>query len=166
VVAVTICAIPTDVAASTPHRTYSLPSDGWKPGAPAFTALVAGAFEAKLTRSGACAGLGSTNALWPAGYRVRLHPVELIAPSGAVVAHQGERLEAGGAVVPTNYHGNRCASGGQTDLIMSAVSREQLAARQGTSRRSGSEDTALKLLRQERLQSDGATQGSKPLIPG
>jgi hypothetical protein len=105
------------------HRSlYSLPSNGWKPGDGAFTALLGGAFEAKLTPEGACAGLGSTNAFWPAGYHVRFHPTELLDPSGGIVARQGERVIAGGGVGPATDHANRCADGAQTLVIMSSVS--------------------------------------------
>ena len=101
---------------------YPLPSDGWKPGDAAFTALIGGVFEAKLTPEGACAGLGSTTAFWPEGYHVRFHPTELLDPSGMIVARQGERVTAGGGVEPANYHANRCADGSQTLVIMSRVS--------------------------------------------
>jgi hypothetical protein len=34
--------------------------------------------------------------LWPAGYRVRFHPTELLSPNGKVVAHEGQKVNAGG----------------------------------------------------------------------
>jgi hypothetical protein len=36
--------------------------------------------------------------LWPAGYRVRFHPTELLSPNGNVVAHQNQKVSAGGGV--------------------------------------------------------------------
>ena len=87
------------------------------------TAILDGALQAKLVPKGACARLGSTNALWPAGYHVRFHPAELLDPSGRVVAREGERVTAGGGFGPASHHANRCANGEQTFLIMSNVSR-------------------------------------------
>lgn len=77
---------------------YPLPSDGWKPGDPALLALTGGAFHAARRNGQVCAWLGDAfrPMLWPAGYQVRLDPVELIAPDGAVVALEGEKVSAGG----------------------------------------------------------------------
>lgn len=79
---------------------YRLPTDGWKPGDSHLTAGIFGRFHATLTRSGACAWMAplyqGTVYLWPAGYRVRFHPTELLSPSGKVVAHQGQKVHAGG----------------------------------------------------------------------
>ncbi len=97
-----VCPLAGASAAVSTQRTrdYPLPSDGWKPGEPGFTALLFGRFYATHTASGACAWIGSPdhpeNYLWPAGYRVRFHPVELLDPTGKVVAHQGQEVNAGG----------------------------------------------------------------------
>jgi hypothetical protein len=104
-------------------RHYTLPSDGWKPGQPSMLALLSGHFEARLTPAGACAGLGTTTAIWPAGYKVRFHPTELLDPKGAVVADQGQRLSAAGGIAPATQHGNRCANGKQFQVITSPVER-------------------------------------------
>lgn len=81
---------------------YRLPTDGWKPGDSALTAGLLGRFHATLTASGACAWMSTpdqgTVYLWPAGYRVRFHPTELVSPNGDVVAHQNQTVEAGGGV--------------------------------------------------------------------
>jgi hypothetical protein len=59
-----------------------------------------GRFHATLTPSGACAWMHTPNRgivyLWPAGYRVRFEPTELLSPSGKVVARQGQEVHAGG----------------------------------------------------------------------
>lgn len=89
-------------AASTQRtRSYSLPSDGWKPGQAAMGALTSAPFQATLTQSGTCSSDGSIDYLWPAGYRVRFHPTVLLDPSGKVVAHQGQYVTVGGGVVGT-----------------------------------------------------------------
>jgi hypothetical protein len=79
---------------------HRLPTDGWKPGDSAFMAAFFGRFHATLTPSGACAWMYTPNRgivyLWPAGYRVRFDPIELLNPSGKVVAHQGQEVNAGG----------------------------------------------------------------------
>lgn len=101
---------------------YALPSDGWKPGDGAFLVGGFGSFFATLTPSGACAGWrsipagrGSIDAVWPAGYRVRFHPTELLDALGAVVARQGERIDVGGSFASPQdpaygkYTRDRCA---------------------------------------------------------
>lgn len=111
-------------SASTHNRLYALPSDGWKPGDGAFLVGGDGSFFATLTPSGACAGWrsipagrGSINAVWPAGYRVRFHPTELVDATGEVVAHEGESIGVGGSFASPQdpaygrYTRDRCADG-------------------------------------------------------
>jgi hypothetical protein len=117
------------VSASTPsrpthNRLFALPSDGWKPGDGAFLVGGDGSFFATLTPSGACAGWrsipagrGSVNAVWPAGYRVRFHPTELVDATGEVVAHEGEPIGVGGSFASPQdpaygkYARDRCGDG-------------------------------------------------------
>jgi hypothetical protein len=86
-----------------PH-VYRLPSDGWRPGDAEMFALFQGQFHASRTSSGACASIvepgGRLSYLWPAGYRVRFHPTELLDPSGKVVARQGDEINTAGGVGP------------------------------------------------------------------
>lgn len=81
---------------------YRLPTDDWKPGEPSLTAAFRGRFYATLTTSGACGWIGSPHQglmyLWPAGYRARFHPTELLGPNGTVVAHQGQEVHTGGGI--------------------------------------------------------------------
>ena len=108
----------------THNRLYAVPSDGWKPGDGAFLVGGDGSFFATLTPSGACAGWrsipagrGSINAAWPAGYRVRFHPTELVDATGNVVAHKGEAIGVGGSFASPQdpaygkYTRDRCADG-------------------------------------------------------
>ena len=93
------------VASNARTHEYRLPTDGWKPGDLRLLMGLLGRFHATLTSSGACAWMGTphegTLYLWPAGYRVRFHPTELLSPNGKVVAHQDQKLNAGGGVFPT-----------------------------------------------------------------
>jgi hypothetical protein len=84
--------------------TYALPSNGWTPGAATRDARFFGPFHATLIDGHACAWLGDTQvpSLWPADWRVRFEPTELIEPNGRVFASEGDTLLAsGGGITPT-----------------------------------------------------------------
>jgi hypothetical protein len=100
---------------------YVLPTDGWKIGHP--REGFGGYFHAALTKSGACAWIASYNVLWPAGYRVRFHPTELIGPRSEVVAVQGEDVSIGGQLVGTASwpQAFRCYKGGDLVAAQSLV---------------------------------------------
>ena len=91
---------PIEVASNALTHAYQPPpTDGWKPGDSHTLAGFFGRFHATLTSSGACASMGihpGVVYLWPAGYRVRFDPTELLSPSGKVIAHQGQEVNAGG----------------------------------------------------------------------
>ena len=98
---------------SPPATTYPLPSDGWKAGQPQAGVILTGVFDAVLTSHGACAWLGPARyvTLWPAGYRVRFKPTELIGPSGKVVATAGQYIGfTGGHVRPGTSLPSFCGS--------------------------------------------------------
>jgi hypothetical protein len=120
-------AIPlSGAAAGTPAqraRSYSLLSDGWKPGQSAMEAISSAPFHATLTRSGACTPNGSVSYLWPAGYRVRFHPTVLLDPAGRVVAHQDQYITVGGGFVGTASRPStaRCYKSGSVFAIQSAI---------------------------------------------
>jgi hypothetical protein len=104
-------------------RSYSLPSDGWKPGQSAMEAISSAPFQATLTRSGPCAPNGSVSYLWPAGYRVRFHPTVLLDPAGKIVAHQGQYITVGGGIVGTASWPSaaRCYKDGSVFAIQSST---------------------------------------------
>jgi hypothetical protein len=106
-----------------PSRSYLLPSDGWKPGQAAMTALSSRPFGATVTSSGACTSTASVEYLWPAGYRVRLHPTVLLDPAGKVAAHQGQYVAVGGGVVGTASWpiAARCYKGGEVLAVQGPI---------------------------------------------
>ncbi len=123
---------PSTVAqASTPQvRIFALPSDGWKPGDPALDALATGPFHAaRLPDGQVCAWLGTRfrPTLWPRGYHVRLHPVQLLGPRGQVIAHAGDVLSTGGGGRPAPA-GTPCAAAGQWTWSVMSVPREATKA--------------------------------------
>jgi hypothetical protein len=95
---------PIEVASNARTHAYQLPTDGWKPGDGRLLAAFFGRFHATLTPSGACAWMYTPNRgivyLWPAGYRVRFDPTELLSPSGKVVAREGQEVNAAGGGYP------------------------------------------------------------------
>ena len=60
--------------------------------------------------------------LWPAGYKVRFHPTELVDPHGRVVAHEGDLVMVGGGFVPASKP-QRCTSPGQSPFYVQSVPR-------------------------------------------
>jgi hypothetical protein len=66
------------------------------------SALIRGYFHATLLPNGvACAWLGGAQArptTWPAGWRVRFHPTQLINPAGKTIASEGQWVTAGGGI--------------------------------------------------------------------
>jgi hypothetical protein len=125
VLAVVACPLSGASAATSNQRTrsYPLPSDGWRPGQVAMTAVSSRPFRATVTQSGACTSDASVDYLWPAGYRVRLHPTVLLNPAGRIVAHQGQYITAGGGVVGTASWPSaaRCYQGGQVWAIQGPI---------------------------------------------
>jgi len=84
-------------------------------------ALIDGPLRVTVTSSGACAWIGVSPALFPAGYRVRLNPTEVLDPSGKVVATQGEVISSAGGTVPTNMAPPippSCLTNGQQPLLL------------------------------------------------
>lgn len=99
-----------------PAGTFPLPSDGWKAGDSSKGAAYFGQFHAEMTVNGACAWLGPQQhaTLWPAGYRVRFNPTELIGPNGDIIAKAGQQLQFGGGGATER---NRCAKPGEEETI-------------------------------------------------
>ena len=106
---------PLPAAPAGSSKVFPLPSDGWKPGDPALDALAIGHFHATRLENGqVCAWLGASfrPTLWPQGYHVRLHPVQLLGPGGRVIAKAGDVVSTGGGGRPAPA-GTPCAKAGQ-----------------------------------------------------
>ncbi len=110
-----------------PTVTYALPSNGWTPGAATMQAAFRGPFHAVLVDGHACAWLGNTQkpALWPAGWRVRFNPTQLIDPAGHVFAGEGDTLLASGGQIPPGAAAAQC--GGETKNAASLTELELVA---------------------------------------
>jgi hypothetical protein len=101
------------------RRSYPLLSSGWKPGLEQQDARISGLFHAALTANGACAWLGDGAIVyrWPAGYRVRFNPTELLDRDGRVVARQGDLVSFGGGG-PAALEESRCGAPGQQEWLV------------------------------------------------
>jgi hypothetical protein len=82
-------------------RPIPITTSGWRPGDPSRTGLITGQLHAD---ENGCPYLGQKEQrqwiVWPAGYSARIAAggaVELIGPDGAVLAREGDYVEAGGA---------------------------------------------------------------------
>ncbi len=120
--------LTSSAAAASAHShdgpTYSLPSDGWtSDGGFSMEAASEGPFHVYLTKSGACAGLGGRDPfLWPTGFKVRLHPAELLNAQGHVIAHEGDLVSVGGGFLPVTRQ-QSCTSIGQSAFNVQSIPR-------------------------------------------
>lgn len=77
-----------------------VPTSSWRPGDPALNALAMGTLEGGHQGSRYCVWLSIKSSrvpvVWPAGYHIRLHPLELLNSRDAVVATGGEQIRVGG----------------------------------------------------------------------
>jgi hypothetical protein len=84
-----------------------VPTSPWRPGDFALRALTFGTLRGGYVRSTFCvwlAGPGGREAvIWPAGYRARIHPLELVDAAGTVVARDGDRISVAGGQTPGGY---------------------------------------------------------------
>jgi hypothetical protein len=92
-------------AASQSAKYEPVPTSSWRPGDPSLTALTIGPLSAGMVRGRWCIWLGGRGSrreavVWPAGFRARRHPVELVDSRGTVVARGGERIKIGGGIGP------------------------------------------------------------------
>jgi hypothetical protein len=101
---------PTHRAGPSAHgpRFYPVPTSSWRPGDPSLTALAIGPLSAGMYRGRWCTWLGSRGSqreavVWPAGFRARRHPLELVDSRGKVVARGGERIKIGGGIGPAGH---------------------------------------------------------------
>jgi hypothetical protein len=91
------------------HKLYRVPTSSWRPGDPSLGALAFGTLAGGKYRGHWCPWLraspGSPPApvVWPAGFRARRHPLELLDSHGRVVARGGEEIQFGGGLGPAGH---------------------------------------------------------------
>jgi hypothetical protein len=92
--------------AAAPPRLHAVPTSSWTPGSPSFTALARGTLDGGMVRGTFCVWLAARGdhspIVWPAGYHIRLQPLELLNSQGVVVARGGEQVSFGGGEEPVN----------------------------------------------------------------
>ena len=103
-----------------------VPASSWRPGDPGLLALARGTLKGGYKGSRYCvrlsSGFGSHPVVWPAGYHVRLHPLELLNSRDVVVAKGGDQITFGGGAGPAQPD-TRCMLGQKDALyVMSGVS--------------------------------------------
>jgi hypothetical protein len=114
-----------EVASGPPSRPVSIPTSSWKAGDGALQALYSGVLRVTpegcpyLMPPGARATLKDrTPLVWPAGYTARYAAdgkLEIVAPNGVVVVREGEKLSAGGGLIPTS---SKLCTFGQPDAFV------------------------------------------------
>jgi hypothetical protein len=84
-------------------KLYKVPTSSWRPGDPSLLALAIGTLAAGRYRGHWCVwlvarwGSGREPIVWPAGFRARRHPLELLDSHGKVVARGGELIKSAAA---------------------------------------------------------------------
>jgi hypothetical protein len=87
----------------------SVPTSSWRPGDPSMLALTIGTLDSGTYRGTWCvwltgrSGSGRFPIVWPAGFRAKRHPLELLNPQGRVVARGGELIKLGGGLAPVRH---------------------------------------------------------------
>jgi hypothetical protein len=115
-------------AAQYPPGSYPVPTSGWRPGDPGLTALGIGALHGGYRHGRFCVWLTGPGrkrpgpVIWPAGFRVRRHPLELLDAGGAVAARAGEEIQFGGGIAPVRGHDPCMLGQSQAFWVMSEVS--------------------------------------------
>lgn len=99
----------TDQASGHGAAIYTVPTSSWRPGDPSLLALTIGTVAAGTDRGKWCLwldariGSGRMPIVWPAGFRAKRHPLELLNPQGRVVARGGERIKLTGGLEPAKH---------------------------------------------------------------
>lgn len=94
-----------------------VPTSSWRPGDVSLLALARGTLEGGYRGGRYCVWLGTRTGphpvVWPAGYHLRRHPLELLGPVDVVVARGGDQVTFGGGVLPISP-GRACMLGQDT----------------------------------------------------
>ena len=104
----TMAACGTSEASSPGAKLHPVPTSSWRPGDPSLLALALGTLAAGPYRGRWCVWLVGRWSqrmpiVWPAGFRARRHPLELVDSRGTVVARGGERISLGGGLAPVDH---------------------------------------------------------------
>jgi hypothetical protein len=103
-----------------------VPASSWRPGDISLLALARGTLEGGQRGGRYCVWLstwtGPHPVVWPAGYHLRRHPLELLGPGDVVVARGGDQVTFSGGGLPVSP-GRACMLGqGNALYVMSRVS--------------------------------------------
>lgn len=87
------------------RQVVEVPTSSWRPGEPARLAAIEGVLSGGMASCGNyCVWIDDeglvTPVIWPAGFRARLDPLELLDAGGQVVAREGDHLRVGGSYQP------------------------------------------------------------------
>jgi hypothetical protein len=94
----------------------AVPTSSWRPGDPSRLALLIGTVEGGGTSDGHfCVWVRRESGeivpvVWPAGFRARLDPLELLNAQGAIAAAAGDRINVCGGLMPVDP-GRPCSLG-------------------------------------------------------
>ena len=105
--------------ASEGNKLYRIPTSSWRLGDASLHASTVGTLAAGNYRHKWCLWLVGSDSrripvVWPAGFRARRHPLELLDPGGTVVARGGVRIQLTGGLAPAK-HG--CSTLGQKEAF-------------------------------------------------
>jgi hypothetical protein len=103
-----MAACGTSQTATAKLKYYPVPTSSWRPGDFSLTALTIGTLAAGMYRGRWCMWLVGPDSrrhpiVWPAGFRARRHPLELVDSRGTILARGGEHIKVGGGVVPDSH---------------------------------------------------------------
>jgi len=91
-----------------PRKVAAVPTSSWRRGDPALLAALVGTVQGEQTGPDTCRIWVERDdgeiipVIWPAGYRARLDPLELLDPAGMVVAVPGTPISVAGGLIPAD----------------------------------------------------------------
>ncbi|SRR6266568_1048332 len=93
---------------------HPVPTSSWEPGDLSLAAQISGTLQGGYVHGTFClwlaAGQGKSPIVWPAGYHVRVHPLELLNSRNVAVARGGDHITFGGGESPVKP-GRTCMLG-------------------------------------------------------
>jgi hypothetical protein len=104
-----MAACGTNQAAAHGAKLHKVPTSSWRPGDPSLLALAMGTLAAGTYRGKWCVWLAARSGsarvpiVWPAHFRARRHPLELVDSLGKVVARGGQLIKFAGGFMPVSH---------------------------------------------------------------